>query len=373
MGAGARPAGGLSPEFLRTNCFRCAELAGAAGGGPLPRRPPESNAASTGPRYDASREARPTPVGPAPATVTSIRAAVERSLPLLQGLGVSFVQKTGCVSRHHNSLESVAVAAARASGYRIDEAIASRQTAIIGRYLESWRERTLQNIPIAGGADTISYLLLGMGADGYPPDSATDAQAIWLERRQAADGHWPVNTIRPPLESYDIEVTATAMRALQLFAPAARRAEFSRAVDRARSWLAAARASATEERAFRLLGLSWAGASADVVKRAARDLLASQREDGGWSQEETMGSDAYATGEALVALRQSGMANLDNRVYRRGIEYLLRTQIEDGSWMVASRSVPIQAYFESGFPYGVNQWIAAAATAWATTALAIAR
>jgi len=32
--------------------------------------------------------------------------------------------------------------------------------------------------------------------------------------------------------------------------------------------------------------------------------------------------------------------------------------------------VPIQAYFESGFPYGVNQWISAAATAWATTALA---
>ena len=34
--------------------------------------------------------------------------------------------------------------------------------------------------------------------------------------------------------------------------------------------------------------------------------------------------------------------------------------------------MPIQAYFESGFPYGVNQWISAAATGWATTALALA-
>ena len=50
----------------------------------------------------------------------------------------------------------------------------------------------------------------------------------------------------------------------------------------------------------------------------------------------------------------------------------MRTQIEDGSWFVETRAVPIQAYFESGFPYGVNQWISAAATGWATTALALA-
>ena len=41
--------------------------------------------------------------------------------------------------------------------------------------------------------------------------------------------------------------------------------------------------------------------------------------------------------------------------YRRGLEFLLRTQIADGSWLVETHAVPIQAYFESGFPYGVNQ------------------
>jgi len=61
-----------------------------------------------------------------------------------------------------------------------------------------------------------------------------------------------------------------------------------------------------------------------------------------------------------------------DRAYRNGLEFLLRTQIEDGSWLVETRAVPIQAYFESGFPYGVNQWISAAATGWATTALALA-
>jgi hypothetical protein len=37
--------------------------------------------------------------------------------------------------------------------------------------------------------------------------------------------------------------------------------------------------------------------------------------------------------------------------------------------MVLTRSFPFQKYFESGFPYGDNQWISAAASSWATMAL----
>jgi hypothetical protein len=40
---------------------------------------------------------------------------------------------------------------------------------------------------------------------------------------------------------------------------------------------------------------------------------------------------------------------------------------------VESHAVPTQPYFDTGFPYGVNQWISLAATAWATTALAMAK
>jgi mono/diheme cytochrome c family protein len=366
-----RDATGVPAQFVRVNCPKCAAIVGA--GGPLPRRAPESVASDTAPRYDPGRAARPTPIGPTAATPEAIRAAIARSLPLLQDVGVAFVKKMGCVSCHHNSVVSVAVAAARRNGYAVNEAAAREQLSVISAYLDSWRERTAQNLFIAGQTDTISYLLLGLAADGRPADETTDAQAIWLKRRQARDGHWPVNTIRPPIESNDIEVTAVSMRALQLFAPPAQRAEYMRAVDRARDWLIAAKPTSTEERAFRLLGLSWAGASKAVIDRAAADLLAIQRGDGGWAQEGSMGSDAYATGEALVALRESGASTSADRAFRKGIEFLLSTQIEDGSWIVESRAAPIQAYFESGFPYGVNQWISAAATGWATTALALAK
>ena len=143
-----------------------------------------------------------------------------------------------------------------------------------------------------------------------------------------------------------------------------------RAIGRARDWLASAKGEVTEERAFRLLGLAWAEAGEEALKAAARDLLSLQRSDGGWSQEPSLESDAYATGEALTALRESGMAAADDPAVRRGVEFLLRTQLQDGSWYVRSRSVPIQAYFESGFPHGADQWISAAGTAWAVRALA---
>jgi len=160
------------------------------------------------------------------------------------------------------------------------------------------------------------------------------------------------------------------MRAVQLYAPEARRAESARAVGRARDWLASAKGEVTEERAFRLLGLAWAGADKDTLRAAAREMLALQRSDGGWSQEPSLESDSYATGEALTALRESGMAAADDPAVRRGVAFLLRTQLQDGSWYVKSRSVPIQVYFESGFPHGADQWISAAGTAWAVRALA---
>jgi hypothetical protein len=59
-------------------------------------------------------------------------------------------------------------------------------------------------------------------------------------------------------------------------------------------------------------------------------------------------------------------------VYQRGITFLLRTQFPDGSWLVRTRSVPVQPYKDSGFPHGPNQWISATGTSWAAMALTLA-
>ena len=315
--------------------------------------------------------AAPTPMAK-PVPAPSIRAALDRALPLLQRNDETFLKKAGCVSCHNNTLTAVTVATARKKGLPIDNQIAQHQLTTIGNYIDAWRERALQGNGIPGDSDTVSYILWGLAAENFPADAATDAMASFLMRQQVADGRWRIFAHRPPMESSDIEVTALSMRAIQVYAPKAGRAAYDRAVEHAGAWLAQASPMSTEDHALRLLGLSWAGANKDLVHTSAQALVAAQRPDGGWSQLSSLTSDAYATGEALVALAESGVMPTSDAAYKRGVDFLLRTQFADGSWFVKSRAIPLQPHFESGFPFGRDQFISAAGTNWAARALALA-
>jgi hypothetical protein len=316
--------------------------------------------------------ASPVQISP-PKPAGSVRAALSRTIPLLQRSDIGFVQKTGCVSCHHNSLTAMTIAAARSAGVAVDDQVARTQLASIASYIDVWRERALQSLGIPGDADTVSSILIGMAAENHRPDPATDALARYLTSRQSPAGQWQPTGHRPPLESSAIQVTAASLRALQVYAPRARRNEYEQAIERAREWLKQAPAATTQDRAFQLLGLRWAGEDRETLRRnAARDLLREQRTDGGWGVLPSLASDAFATGQALVALKEAGALAATDPAYRRGVEFLLSTQLEDGSWYLRSRSIPFQPYFESGFPHGHDQWISAAATNWAAMALVAA-
>jgi hypothetical protein len=299
----------------------------------------------------------------------SAREAIDRSLPVLQRADVGFLKAAGCVSCHNNSLFEMTAAAARSRGFRIDEATVASQRHATRAYMESWRERVLQDIGIPGAGDTISFMMAGLAASHYPPDAATDALARFLLRRQHDNGSWNVIASRPPIESSDIAVTALSIRALQAYAPAPQKAAYAAAVRRGAAWLRQAEPHNAQEYAYTLLGLTWARANRGSMRETTRKLLALQRNDGGWSQLPTLPSDAYATGLALTALVECGGLSTTDTVYRRGTQFLLDTQLDDGSWYVRSRAIPIQPYFESGFPHGHDQFISAAAANWATMAL----
>ena len=83
-----------------------------------------------------------------------------------------------------------------------------------------------------------------------------------------------------------------------------------------------------------------------------------------------MTSDAYATGTVLAALLRDGSKQADPSI-KRGVDYLLDSQLEDGSWHVVTRATPFQPYFETGFPHEKDQFISTTATGWATIALTL--
>jgi hypothetical protein len=312
-------------------------------------------------------------IEPRPQPARSIGEALGRSIPLLQRADEAFMAKAGCPSCHHDTLTAMTVATARERGLLVDETRARKQTAVMAGYLDSWRERVLQDRTFGGAVSSTSQVLLAVAAGERPGDRTTDAMARYVKAHQLPDGHWATLANRPPSGASAIQVTALAMRALQLYAPPALKIEYDRAVARAAAWLERAVATSTDQRAYQLLGLQWAGLQRGAAARAvAATLLSQQRSDGGWAQIPSLDSDAFATGQALFALAQSNTLPTGSSAYQRGVRFLLATQLADGSWYVKSRSIPLQPFFETGFPHGKDQWISAAATNWAASALCLA-
>jgi len=298
------------------------------------------------------------------------RAAAEKSVRLLQSSVDSFFAKSNCVACHHQPLAAMAVKAAREAGLPVDEkrfelmkktmvALAPRPSEVLG----------MQVGP--AGPDGLSNTTLALAAAGQEPGMLTDSAAAYLAARQNVNGAWDEShgVARAPMFDSTITITVYAMRAMQLYAFPSRKAEMDARVAKARDWLTQAKPRTSYEKAEVLMGLGWAAADPAVVEKAAASLAKDQRADGGWGQSAGLPSDAYATGMALRAMKEAGTAAKFSAAYEKGVAYLLRTQLDDGSWYVRSRAVKLQPYFQSGFPHDHEQWISYVATANAAVGL----
>jgi ankyrin repeat protein len=303
----------------------------------------------------------------APLPVTD---ATNLALTLLGKSSTEFFNQSGCVGCHHQPVIAMAYRKAATTGLKVEPVgiHEMRRSLTATRPLEPlWT----QFFDTGGASDTVSSVLIGAAAAGVEASSLTDAGTRYVAARQRADGSWSSFGIsRAPFEESNIGRTGNAIRALKAYAWPAIQPEIDARVQRARTWLMKVAPQNSYERAELLLSLHVAGAPAASLKKAAGALLKDQRDDGGWSQTPDLRSDAYATGLALHALHETGMMAATDAVYNRGVAYLLRTQLDDGSWYVRSRSPKFQPYFQSGFPHEHDQWISAPATAWAAMALA---
>jgi len=295
----------------------------------------------------------------------TVRQAVERAIVPLQKSGPQFVKVSGCISCHHQSLPQMVYGAARERGFGMDQAAAEQQVKAVMAMFRPAREKladgsvTPPNPPISVG-----YSLLGLHAEGYAPDETTAAMAASIARTQLPDGRFGILGVRPPMESSVFSATALGLRSLQLYGGKA-----DDRVVKACNWLAEGKPVTNEDHTMRLMGLSWCASPESAV--AAVELLATQRGDGGWGQLAGLESDAYATGQALTALALAGRTSTPG--YERGLAYLLRTQLADGTWHVRTRANAVQPLKDSGFPHGRDQWISAAGTSWAALALTISQ
>jgi hypothetical protein len=300
---------------------------------------------------------------------TEVRAAVHRALPLLQKGAVGHTTQRTCFACHNQALPMLAVAAARNRGFEINEEDLRKQMDFIAAFLGKNRDNYLQGRGQGGQVDTAGYALLTLELGGRKPDETTAAVVEYLLLYNKDLDHWRVTANRPPSEVSQFTANYLALRALQQYGTVAQADRIAQRSAVVRDWLRATRGRDTEDHVFRLLALARVGVDAEEVAAAGQELLLTQRPDGGWSQLDTMESDAYATGSALVALHEAAGLDATTPAYQRGITFLLKAQREDGSWYVRSRSKPFQTYYESRFPHGKDQFISIAASGWATAAL----
>ena len=321
-------------------------------------------------RAAGARSVAPPAPAPAPAaTPLATRQAVEKALGRMDTIGPLFFSRNRCISCHNQSLPAMARSLASARGVPVAAAVASHPDEATMSQWKARRDAYMKGRCGGGGfIQGTSYALVSMAEERTPRNALTDMAASCLATRQSPDGSWAASDIRPPLGGSSILFTALAARGLDVYTPPGVRPQFEPRLARARGFLQAAQARDTQDAAFKLLGLVWTKAPAAEISRQATRLRVLQRTDGGWGQWPSMAPDAYATGQALQALRVSGMPATDP-VYRRGTEFLLRTQLADGTWFVRARGFGFQPYAEYGFPHGRSQFISAAATSWAVMAL----
>jgi ankyrin repeat protein len=279
--------------------------------------------------------------------------------------------KQVCASCHHQFQPAHAFKAAREHGIPVDESIARADAASAFSYADL--DRAIQYTHVIEPAVDDAQRMVAADAAGVKPNLATAVYVKLLISRQNADGTWDSYHQRPPSSYSRITFAALGLRAVDLFHHPSQRAAAEASVDRARRYLESQKPQSTEERAYQLIGLGWAGAPRAERVRLAADLAAEQQADGGWRAIRGRASDIYSTAQSLVALHRAGEVATGDPAWQRGIAYLLKAQAADGTWRQKSRLFPpaplSPPYFDGGYPGEHDQFISLSAASWAVMAL----
>jgi N-acyl-D-amino-acid deacylase len=305
------------------------------------------------------------------AHASQVRVAIEKGLQQLERGARNYPKHRQCFSCHHQAVPMLAMHAARKRGFAVDEKLLLEQVDFTMKSFAT-KKGLEKGQGVGGASTTVGYGVLALAAARQPRDATVAAMLEFLLVRQAKDGSWTAQARRPPSEGSPFTSTALALFGFQHYPADSQDSELRKRIDAATrnglDWLLANRGTDTEDLVFRLRGLVSAAADPAEIDAARRDLLDRQLPDGAWPQLPDMKGDAYATAAALTTLRLAGLS-ASHAAYSKGVQYLLSTQTDAGAWIVATRSRPIQTFFDNGDAGGASQFISFPATAWAVLAL----
>jgi len=289
------------------------------------------------------------------ASENAVHQTVDRATGYLQKESANWARTRGCASCHHAPMAIWALSEAKRNGYSIDDKyLADSVESVLGsveklRASKSFPDPKAPPDPRPQGRGlNMGLPMLAVAANVFP--ELTDAQQESLKlvageiiTKQQSDGSWEFfQTLRrPPINESQTTDAAWIIMALEDINNRSPDKSIHGSLTKAKAWLESSHpAELHQEKVTGLILDVRANGSKELIASRVKELLALQREDGGWSQSiPEPRSDAFATGQSLYALSLGGMSK-DEPAIQRGIEFLVKTQSPDGSWLMASRSTP---------------------------------
>ena len=352
----------------------------------------------------------------------TVRAAVERSLPVIERGGTEWMQERSCNSCHavtflvwsHNEalahglkvdrkklaewvnwsladslaekrwfkLRPRAMAALEAGSlagpmlaklkplsgttYQTQKEFLDALEKVLGKSdLESHKDELIRHGTLpndGGGPDTLAQLLLGrasLSEEKATTKSYNAIRALLLEW-QELKGSWLAAGQLPSLKwgnEKEMHGATTMWSILALTADKSTDEAVSASRQQALEFLKETKPGITLQSLALQLIVAQKFGDPSQPNASRQQLLERQNADGGWSWLRTnQTSDAFATGQALYALGQTG--NQKNPAVQRAWQFLLRTQDADGGWDVPQNAINTRPRKLNVYPLWGSAWAA---------------
>lgn len=280
----------------------------------------------------------------------SLDAAIDGGLQFVAREVNAWTSEKHCISCHNNGDGARTLAAAVLARRLETDALAAAAAALAD--IEGWTAGADDSSgEVPAFVDTrlaaiqFAAALAAVHEAGAPVDEPALARAAEkLAAEQEDDGSWAVDAGAlggSPITYGDSLATATARNTLLYLDEV----KYAQRIDAAEAWLASQNPYRVVDAAGVLLGLAEADdESATVAGNLARErLLAAQGAQGGWGAFADRAPEAFDTAVAVVALAGDETPEAEEAV-TRGAQWLIESQIDDGSWPETTRPPGAASY-----------------------------
>ncbi len=263
----------------------------------------------------------------------SPRQAAQVGVDWLQSASVEWQVANNCFGCHVQGQALMGLAVAEGNQYKVNRKLFDALEGFI-------QSKQYPNGSVGGDTAVTATAFAGMAlahADvRRDHDEAVELvlAAQYLAARQNDAGEVAGDHHEPPIDQGSMMTTANSLEAFEQAHEHESDRVLAEASARALQYLVGAKPETNQDRIFQILGVARHGDDeySGAVDEWVRELQALQTEEGGWKEVPRMqGPNAFATGQALYAMKVAGVS-VNSPSFKRGVLYLLDTQMVTGLW-----------------------------------------